>query len=63
MISLDKCDGICDTFDDLSMKVCVPSKTKDLNVTVFNMVKRMNEPKTLVKNISGGCKCKFNSTK
>ena len=39
----------------------VPSKTKDLNVKVFNLITRKNEVKTLVKHISCDCKCKFNS--
>ena len=40
-------------------KICVPSKTKDVNVQVFNMIKRTNEVTTLVKHIPG--KFKFNS--
>ena len=32
MISLDKCNRNCNIVDDLSTKVCVPSKTKDVNV-------------------------------
>ena len=36
MISLDKCSGSCN-FDDLSTKICVLSKTEDINVKVFNM--------------------------
>ena len=40
-------------------KIYVPSKTKEVNVKVFNMIKRPNEVTTLVKYISG--KFKFNS--
>ena len=40
-------------------KICVPSKTKEVNVKVLNMIKRTNEVTTLVKYISG--KFKFNS--
>ena len=32
------------------------------NVKVFNIITRINEPKTLIKHISCDCKCKFNST-
>ena len=39
-------------------KVCVPNKTEDLNLSVFNMITGINESKTLTKNIS--CECKFN---
>ena len=28
MISLDKCNEICNAIDDLSTKICIPSKTK-----------------------------------
>ena len=43
--------------NEISSKVCVPNKTKDLNLSVLNMVKAVNESKTLTKHIS--CKCKF----
>ena len=42
MFSLDKCSGSCNAADDLSTKICVPSKAKD-NVQVFNMIARINE--------------------
>ena len=62
MISLDKCNGSCNAVDDLSTKIGIPRKTKDLNVNVFDTTTRINEVKTLVKHISCDCKCKFNST-
>ena len=34
MISLDKCNGSCNV---LSPKICIPKKTKHINVKVFNM--------------------------
>ena len=61
MISLDKYNGSCNVVDELSMKIWVPSATKDINVTVFNMITRINELKALVKHISCDCKYKFNS--
>ena len=39
--------------------VCVPNKTEDLNLSVFNIITRINESKTLTKHISCECKCKF----
>ena len=46
MISLDGCDGSCNNaIDDLSVKVCVPRKTKCINVEVFNMKTRINAAK------------------
>ena len=58
MISLDKCNGSCSDINDLSMRSCVPSKSKDINV---NMLTNGNETKTLVKHILCDCKCIFNS--
>ena len=59
IISLDEFNGGSDMVDDVSMKICVLSKTKGVNTKLFNMITRINEVKTLVKHI----KCKFNSTK
>ena len=38
MISLDKYDGRCSAVDDLSTKICVPNKIKDINVKVLTMI-------------------------
>ena len=62
MISQDKFNGGRNVVDDISTKTCFPSKTKNINVKVFNMITRIYEPKTLVKHISCDCKCKFNIT-
>ena len=62
MISLDKCNGSCNVVDGLSTKMCVPIKTKDINVKVFYMIIRINEVKTLAKYIQCNCKCKFDIT-
>ena len=48
MISLNKYIGSCNT-NDLSPKILVPSKTKDVNVELFNMIKNSNDVKLLVK--------------
>ena len=60
MISLYKCSGSCNAINELSTKICAPSKLKDINVKIFNVITRINEAKTLVKYISCDCKCKFN---
>ena len=62
MISLYKCNGSCNAVDDLFTKICVPSKTKDVNVKEFNVTIRINKIKTLLKQISCDCKWKFNNT-
>ena len=58
-VKLDKCIGSCNTPNDLSNKVCVPNKTEDLNLSVFNIIAGINQLKTLTKHISCECKCKF----
>ena len=52
LITLDKCSGSCNCADDLSSKICVPSKKKDVNVEVFKTITNRNEAKTMVKHIS-----------
>ena len=37
-VKLDRCVESCNTFDDLSNKVCAPNKTEDLNLSMLNMV-------------------------
>ena len=58
-VKLDKCVGSCNTLNDLSNKVCVPTKTEDLNLSVLNMTTGINESKTLTKHVSCEYKCKF----
>ena len=60
---LDRCVASCNTLNDLSFRVCVPSKTEDLNIHVFNMIAGKNESKILTKDISCECKCKFDGKK
>ena len=62
-VKLDRCIGSFDTLNDLSNKVCIPNKTEDLNLSIFNMITGINESKSLTKHISCDCKCKFDRTK
>ena len=59
MIILSKCTGKCNV---LSPKICVPKKTKDINVKGFNMITNKIEAKLKTKRISCACKCKSNSS-
>ena len=52
MISLGKFSGSCNAASDLSSKIYVPSKTKNANVKITNIIKNRNEAKILVKHIS-----------
>ena len=58
-VKLDRCVGSCNTLNDLSNKVCVPNKTEDLNLSVFDMITGTNESKTLAKHLPCECKCRF----
>ena len=46
VISLDKSNGSCNV---LSPNICVPKKTKDINVKVFNVITNENEANTMAK--------------
>ena len=59
VIKLDRCVGSSNTPNDLYKKVCVPNKTEDLNLSVFNMFTGISESETLAKHISCECKYKF----
>ena len=58
-VNLDRCVRSCNTLNDLSNKVCVPNKTEDLNLSLFNMITGIIESKTLTKHISCECYCKM----
>ena len=62
-VKLDRCVGGFNTLNDLSNKVCVPNKTEDLDLSVFNMITGINESKALTKHLSCKCKYKFNGRK
>ena len=63
VVKLGRCVGISNNFNDLSDKVCFPNKTEDLNLSVFNMITRINESKVLAKHLSCKSKCKFDGRK
>ena len=50
-VKLYRCAGSCNTLNDLSDIGCVPKKTEDLNLSVFNTITGISESKTLTKNI------------
>ena len=51
VVKLDICVRSCNTLNDLSDKLCVPNETKNLNLSLFNMISGINESKTLTKDI------------
>ena len=60
-VKLHRSVGSCNTLTDLSNEVCVPKKTEDLNLSVFNMITGINESKT--NHISCEWKWKFDGRK
>ena len=39
--------GSCDTLNNLPDRVCVPNETEDLDLSVFDNIAGINEPKLL----------------
>ena len=62
-VNSDRCSGSCNTINNISSKICVPNQTEVVNLSVFNMIARTNESKTLTKRLSCECKCKFDGRK
>ena len=58
MVSLDRCNGGCNTPDDLSSRTFSLNKTWDINLNVINIT-GINEPTTLIKYISCNWKYTF----
>ena len=42
-VNLDRCVRSCNTLCDLSNRLCVANKKKDLNLSLFNMITGINE--------------------
>ena len=57
-VKLDRCVKSCITLNDSSNKVCIPNKTI-FKSKRFQHITGKNESKTLTKDISCECKCKF----
>ena len=62
-VKLVRCAGSYNILDDLSNKACVPNKTEDLNLSVFNMITGINESKTLKNHILCEFQSKIDGTK
>ena len=56
-VKLHRCFRNCNTLIYFSHKVCIPNKTEDLNLSVFNMIRGINESKALTKHLLCECKC------
>ena len=56
-IKISKCSDNCNNINDPYAKMCVPDKIKNLNVTVFKLISRINETRHIEWHET--CKCKF----
>lgn len=70
MDSLDRINGNCNTLDNSFGRICIPSKTKYINLNSFNWINnwkkrsnRINGAKTVTKHNSSDCKCTLDDTK
>ena len=63
IVSLDRCDGSCNTADDPFGRICVPNKIEHINLKVFNMMKEVNVEKKFVKHNSSETRCEFDGEK
>ena len=43
MVILHKSDEIFNAFVDLSVRMCIPNKTGDINIDIFNMITIKNK--------------------
>ena len=63
MVSLDRRSGSCNTYDGLSSRTFIPTKTEEVNLDVFIMIIRIIERKKLTKYNSCGFKCELDGIK
>ena len=59
-IKVNKCSN-CNNINDPFAKLCVPDITKNINVTVFNLMARINETRQIVWHETCKCICKLTS--
>ena len=51
-VKLDRCVGSCNNLKDLSNKVCISNKIKDINLSVFNITTGINESKIRINHVN-----------
>ena len=62
MTEIDVLDVVT-LLQDLSNRIRVPNKIRDLNLNTFNIIARTSESIILTKQMSSKSECKFNSGK
>ena len=58
-VKINKCSGNCNNINDPYAKTCVPDTVKDLNVTVFNLMSRINETRHIKWHETCKCICRL----
>ena len=46
-VKVNKCSGNCSNINDPMTKLCIPDIIKDMNISVFNMLARINETRKI----------------
>ena len=59
MVNLDRYVETCNSVNDLCNGGCVPNKTEDLTMLVFNMTTVITWSKIFTKHMSSKCECEF----
>ena len=61
-VLVNKCSGSCNTLDNPTVKLCVPSVVKRANMQVYNFLMMLNETRNVLWHESCKCICKLNSS-
>ena len=59
-VSVNKCSGSCNTFDNPMARLCVPNVIKRVNMQVYNFLMRLNETRNVLWYESCKCVCTLN---
>ena len=60
-IKVNKCSRDCNNINDPMAKLCVPDIFRDMNITVFNLLARINETRKIVWRETCKCICRLTS--
>ena len=61
-IKNSKCSGKCNNINDPYAKICVPDVIKNLDLKVFNLLKVINETRSIKQHESCKCICRLDKT-
>ena len=61
-ITKNKCKSSCNTINDPYAKLCLPDTIKNINVKVFNLMSRTNEPRHIEWHKTCKCKCRLDAS-